>query len=47
MFPTSSQRKHWMFSDENEINHLRDNANAKHITKYGANYGVSKYKCLY
>lgn len=43
MFPTSTQRKHWMYSDENDINQLRKNANAKHVALYGANYSVSYY----
>lgn len=41
MFPTSTQKKHWMYAEEIEINQLRDNANAKHISLHGANYSVS------
>ncbi|XP_050316250.1 cyclin-H [Anthonomus grandis grandis] len=37
MFPTSTQRKHWMFSSEEELNSLRENANSRHILTYGRN----------
>lgn len=37
MFPYSSQKKHWMFCDENEINKLRENANANYNTKFSNN----------
>lgn len=35
MFPTSTQCKYWMFGSEEEINKLREKANAKHIQIYG------------
>jgi len=34
MFPTSSQRKHWMFKDENELQALRVAANAKYVEAF-------------
>lgn len=43
MFPYSSQKKHWMFCDENEINKLRENANANYNTKFSNNPTVSYY----
>lgn len=44
MFATSTQKKHWMYSDESDINRLREQANHKHVALYGANYSVSIYK---
>ncbi|XP_022920146.1 cyclin-H [Onthophagus taurus] len=37
MFPTSTQCKNWMFSNEEDINKLRESTNLKHIKKYGKN----------
>ncbi|XP_022196444.1 cyclin-H [Nilaparvata lugens] len=34
MFPTSTQKKHWMFTDESELQRLRDEANRKFISKH-------------
>lgn len=41
MFPTSTQCKYWMFSSEDELNKLRENANLKHIQTYGKHVAVS------
>ncbi|KAF2894932.1 hypothetical protein ILUMI_11240 [Ignelater luminosus] len=35
MFPNSTQCKYWMFTSEDELNKLRENANTKHIQMYG------------
>ncbi|CAG9859840.1 unnamed protein product [Phyllotreta striolata] len=35
MFPSSTQCKYWMFNSEEELNRLRQKANAKHIQIYG------------
>lgn len=40
MFPYSTQKKFWMFFDENEINHLREKANTTFILKHGQNLPV-------
>ncbi|XP_044739090.1 cyclin-H [Chrysoperla carnea] len=37
MFPYSTQKKFWMFFDENEINRLREKANTTFILKHGQN----------
>ncbi|KAK0093944.1 hypothetical protein PV326_012293 [Microctonus aethiopoides] len=37
MFPTSTQKKYWMFADENDLTHLRQKTNAAFIEKYGGN----------
>ncbi|KYQ52918.1 Cyclin-H, partial [Trachymyrmex zeteki] len=37
MFPYSSQRKYWMFSDESDLTMLREKTNADFIAKHGAN----------
>ncbi|XP_066249135.1 cyclin-H [Euwallacea similis] len=39
MFPSSSQRKYWMFESEDELNSLRETANAKYIQLQGRSYG--------
>ncbi|KAF7993404.1 hypothetical protein HCN44_007907 [Aphidius gifuensis] len=36
MFPTSSQKKYWIFADESDLMHLREKTNANFIEKYGA-----------
>lgn len=38
MFATSTQCKHWMFTSEEELNKLRENANFKHIQTYGRQF---------
>ena len=42
MFPTSSQRKHWLFSGTTEINSLRAKANQAFIKEFGDAEKVSK-----
>ncbi|KAJ8687242.1 hypothetical protein QAD02_023036 [Eretmocerus hayati] len=42
MFPLSSQKKHWLFNDENDLALLREKANAKFIAKHGANMSDEK-----
>lgn len=37
MFPQSSQKKYWMFSDENDLTVLREKTNAEFIERHGAN----------
>ncbi|XP_019877525.1 cyclin-H [Aethina tumida] len=45
MFPTSTQCKHWMFSCEEVLNQLREEANNKHIQIYGRNVNdANKYE---
>lgn len=41
MFPTSSQKKYWIFADERDLMHLREKTNATFIEKYGAGMTVS------
>jgi len=41
MFPYSSQKKYWMFSDENDLTTLREKTNVDFIAKHGANMTVS------
>lgn len=41
MFPYSSQKKYWIFSDENDLTTLREKTNADFIAKHGANMTVS------
>lgn len=43
MFPTSTQCKHWMFSCEEVLNQLREEANNKHIQIYGRNVNVNNH----
>ncbi|VEN59131.1 unnamed protein product [Callosobruchus maculatus] len=44
MFAASTQCKHWMFSNEEELNKLREAANTNHIQTYGKNIdAVAKY----
>lgn len=42
MFPQSSQKKYWMFSDENDLTVLREKTNAEFIERHGANMTVSR-----
>ncbi|KAI4500477.1 hypothetical protein M0802_004439 [Mischocyttarus mexicanus] len=42
MFPQSSQRRFWMFKDENELNALREKTNSEFIDKHGANMSPEK-----
>lgn len=41
MFPYSSQKKYWMFSDESDLTALREKTNADFIAKHGASMTVS------
>jgi len=43
MFPQSSQKKYWMFNDENDLTALREKTNAEFIAKHGANMTVSPF----
>lgn len=43
MFPLSTQKKHWLFNDENDLVALREKANAKYIARHGANMTVNQY----
>ncbi|XP_011310212.1 cyclin-H [Fopius arisanus] len=36
MFASSTQRKHWMYSDESDLTTLREETNAQFIKKYGS-----------
>lgn len=45
MFPQSSQRKYWIFSDENDLTALREKTNAEFIQRHGANMKVSYAAC--
>lgn len=36
MYPVSSQKKSWTFSDENEVDSLRRAANERFIERFGA-----------
>lgn len=45
MFPQSSQRRYWIFSDENDLTALREKTNAEFIQKHGANMTVSYAIC--
>lgn len=47
MFPQSSQKKFWMFSDENDLTTLREKTNAEFIEKHGANMTVSLFFIYY
>lgn len=40
MYPTSSQRKYWTFSNEQEIQALRLKQNQDYIEKHGADMDV-------
>ncbi|XP_014236347.1 cyclin-H [Trichogramma pretiosum] len=42
MFPVSSQKKHWLFTDEKEIAQLREQANAAYIVKHGSHMTKEK-----
>lgn len=44
MFPLSTQKKHWMFCDESDINKLREGSNMKYVAKFGSNVPVSIQK---
>ncbi|XP_012251872.2 cyclin-H [Athalia rosae] len=37
MFPMSSQKTYWIFSDENDLTELREKTNAEFIEKHGGN----------
>ena len=41
MFPQSSQRRYWIFSDENDLTALREKTNAEFVQKHGADMTVS------
>lgn len=43
MFPQSSQKKYWMYSDENDLTILREKNNAEFIEKHGINMTVSLF----
>lgn len=43
MFSQSSQKKYWMFSDENDLTMLREKNNAVFIEKHGTNMTVSVF----
>lgn len=43
MFPQSTQKKFWMFSDEADLTVLREKTNADFIAKHGANMTVSAF----
>lgn len=47
MFPTSTQCKHWMFSSDEELNKLRENATLRHIQIYGRHVNVSVHGKLF
>lgn len=49
MFPCSSQKKYWIFSDENDLTVLREKTNADFIAKHGVNMTVSLHfhNCLF
>lgn len=42
MFPRSTQRKHWMFPDENKLNQLREKTNHDYIATHGIKLSVSQ-----
>ncbi|KAF6203691.1 hypothetical protein GE061_002024 [Apolygus lucorum] len=46
MFPTSSQRKHWMFKNEDELQTLRVQANQNYIESYQDRLGPSAQPTL-
>ncbi|XP_034941959.1 cyclin-H [Chelonus insularis] len=37
MFSTSTQKKYWMYKDENDLTSLREKTNAEYIEKFGVN----------
>lgn len=41
MFPMSSQKMHWIFSDEDDLTELREKTNAQFIEKHGTGVPVS------
>lgn len=41
MFPMSSQKLHWIFSDESDITILREKTNAQFVDKHGSSIPVS------
>lgn len=43
MFPQSTQKKYWMFSDETDLTALREKTNADFIAKHGASMTVSTF----
>lgn len=42
MFPTSTQKKHWLFADESEIVQCRSTANQRFIGKHGPSVAEDK-----
>lgn len=42
MFPHSSQKRYWIFSDENDLTVFREKTNADFIERHGANMTVSR-----
>ncbi|BES97951.1 unnamed protein product [Nesidiocoris tenuis] len=46
MFPTSTQRKHWMFKDEAELYALRVETNRKYIENYLSKFGAAAHPVL-
>ena len=40
MFTKSSQKQEWMFSDEMDLNYLREKANSQYIEYHGRNLTV-------
>lgn len=40
MFPQSSQRRYWIFSDENDLTALREKTNVEFIQRHGSNMTV-------
>lgn len=47
MYPVSSQKKNWTFTDEEEIDEMRHAANKRYIDKFGSELTVSVIRlCL-
>lgn len=40
MFPTSSQSKHWMYKNDDELNELRAKANSRYIQQHGRSFNI-------
>lgn len=45
MFPLSSQKKFWTFTNEQQLTELRLQQNVNYINTHGAEMNVSKYRC--
>lgn len=43
MFPLSSQKKFWTFTNEQQLSELRLQQNVNYINTHGAEMNVSKY----